>query len=94
MRKMGYRWTKKPSGQYVDGHERADVVHYRQTVFLPAWAELDHHTRLWTVDNQEIVNDALASGRTLVIWFHDECTFYMNDRRIVCWVHIDEKAVP
>jgi hypothetical protein len=44
--------------------------------------------------NQEIVNDALASGRTLVIWFHDECTFYANDRRIVRWVHRDEKAVP
>ena len=26
MKKMGYRWTKKLSGQYVDGHERADVV--------------------------------------------------------------------
>ena len=21
MQRMGYRWTKKPSGQYVDGHE-------------------------------------------------------------------------
>jgi hypothetical protein len=39
--KMGYWWTKKPSGQYVDGHECDDVVHYRQHVFLPAWAELD-----------------------------------------------------
>ena len=28
MHKMGYRWTKDPSGQYVDGHERADVVDY------------------------------------------------------------------
>jgi hypothetical protein len=27
--KMGYWWTKKPSGQYVDGHECDDVVHYR-----------------------------------------------------------------
>ena len=42
---MGYRWTKKPSGQYIDGHERADVVYYRQQVFLPAWAELDQQTR-------------------------------------------------
>jgi hypothetical protein len=62
MKKMGYRWTKKPSGQYMDGHERDDVVYYHQSVFLPAWAELDHHTRQWTVDNVEIVNDALASG--------------------------------
>ena len=26
MRKMGYRWTKKPGGQYVNGHEWADIV--------------------------------------------------------------------
>ncbi|KAF9035820.1 hypothetical protein BJ165DRAFT_1355053, partial [Panaeolus papilionaceus] len=32
---LGYRWTKQPSGQYVDGHERVDVVDYRQNVFLP-----------------------------------------------------------
>jgi len=94
MKTMGYRWTKKPSGQYVDGHERDDVVYYRQNVFLPAWAELDRRTRKWTTDNTEIINDALANGRTVVIWFHDESTFYANDRRIVRWVHKSEKAVP
>jgi len=94
MKKMGYRWTKKPSGQYVDGHERADVVYYRQSVFLPAWAELYQHTRLWTAENVEIINEALANGRTVVVWFHDKCTFYANDRRIVRWVHKDETAVP
>jgi hypothetical protein len=94
MWKMGYQWTKKPSGQYVDGHKQSDIVCYRQTVFLPAWAELDHRTRLWSTNNQEIVNEALASGQTLVIWFHDESTFYANDRRIIHWVHKSEKAVP
>jgi len=79
MKKMGYRWTKKPLGQYVDGHERADVVFYHQTVFLPAWAELDKWTRLWTSDNQEIINEALTNGWTVVVWFHDESTFYAND---------------
>ena len=59
---MGYWWTKKPSGQYVDGHERADVIYYHQTVFLPAWAEVDKRMRLWTTDNQEIINEALANG--------------------------------
>jgi hypothetical protein len=41
MTKMGYRWTKVPSGQFVDGHERLDVVSYCQDVFLPAWAKLE-----------------------------------------------------
>jgi hypothetical protein len=94
MNKMGYQWTKKPSGQYVDGHERPDVVYYRQSVFLPAWAEFNYQTQLWTTENEEIVNEALASGRVLVVWFHDESMFYANDQRVICWVHIGEKAVP
>jgi hypothetical protein len=28
MFQLGYRWQKTPSGQYVDGHEREDVVAY------------------------------------------------------------------
>jgi hypothetical protein len=91
---MGYRWTKKPSGQYVDGHKRADVVYYRQTVFLLAWAELDKRTRLWTTDNQQIVNEALANGRVVVVWFHNKSTFYANDRRVVRWVHKGENLIP
>ena len=28
LRKMGYRWTYDPKGQYSDGHEREDVTDY------------------------------------------------------------------
>ncbi|KAK6969576.1 hypothetical protein R3P38DRAFT_2364312, partial [Favolaschia claudopus] len=51
MKDMGYRWKKKPHGQYVDGHERADVVYYRQTEYVPAFTELEYQTRKWTLDN-------------------------------------------
>lgn len=94
MNKMGYRWTKRPSGQYIDGHERDDVVYYRQHVYLPVWAQLDRRTRTWSDDNKAILDEAREAGKTVVIWFHDECTFYANDRRIVRWVHKNEKAVP
>ncbi|KAJ6570010.1 hypothetical protein B0H10DRAFT_1684166, partial [Mycena sp. CBHHK59/15] len=40
MHKMGYRWRKEPRGMYSDGHEREDVVNYRQNIFLPRWREL------------------------------------------------------
>jgi hypothetical protein len=26
--KVGYKWTKTPSGLFVDGHEQVDVVEY------------------------------------------------------------------
>ncbi|KII89329.1 hypothetical protein PLICRDRAFT_110047 [Plicaturopsis crispa FD-325 SS-3] len=95
MRRMGYRWTKNPSGQFVDGHEREDVVYFRQHVFLPAITDLEHRMRAWTLDNLEIV----ASGprprnKPVVAWFQDESTFYANDRRTTRWVHKDENAVP
>ncbi|KAI0770460.1 hypothetical protein C8Q74DRAFT_1178564, partial [Fomes fomentarius] len=35
MHTLKYRWTKDPSGQFIDGHERVDVVNYRQSHFLP-----------------------------------------------------------
>ena len=66
---------------------------YRQTVFLPAWAELDKWTRLWTSDNQEIIHEALTNGRTVVVWFHDESTFYANDQQVVRWVHKGKNPV-
>lgn len=36
MYNLGYCWGKLPNGQYIDGHERDDVVAYQQTVYLPA----------------------------------------------------------
>jgi hypothetical protein len=48
MKKLHYRWTMGPKGQFVDGHERDDVVSYRQNVFLPAWNNLKAKTRDWS----------------------------------------------
>ncbi|KAJ7859052.1 hypothetical protein B0H14DRAFT_3864219 [Mycena olivaceomarginata] len=49
MKKMGYRWRREPKGMYSDGHEREDVVHYRQNVFLPRWREFESRSR-WYKD--------------------------------------------
>ncbi|KAJ7148220.1 hypothetical protein C8R46DRAFT_917015, partial [Mycena filopes] len=32
---LGYRFKSAKKGQYVDGHERPDVVYYRDNVYLP-----------------------------------------------------------
>ena len=96
MHMMDYRWTKGPSGQYVDGHEREDVVTYRQTKFLPTMAELEWNLRVWKDGIEEVTVNAdkdQLEPRT-VIWWHDESTFYAHDRREVYWVHKDETAVP
>ncbi|KAJ6612484.1 hypothetical protein B0H10DRAFT_2223097 [Mycena sp. CBHHK59/15] len=102
MKKMGYRWRKEPKGMYSDGHEREDVVNYRQNVFLPRWREFEARTR-WYGGNQtdeQVDFDArmrvflslVPDGRVVVIWRHDESTFYCHDRRDLRWVHDSEKA--
>lgn len=83
MQQMGYRWQKNPAGQFIDGHERDDVVYYRQTVFIPAWTEIEFWTRAWTKNNIEVVEEQQTAQWQIVVWFHDESTFYANDRRQV-----------
>jgi hypothetical protein len=94
MKVMGYRWTKTPTGQFVDGHERADVVEYRQLVFLPVWAELLSRTQIFATDGNETLILPLPQNRRTVVWNHDESTYFANDRQKIRWVHKSEKAVP
>ncbi|KAI0315426.1 hypothetical protein OF83DRAFT_1164795 [Amylostereum chailletii] len=92
MHLMDYRWTKTPSGQHIDGHERDDVVYYCQEAFLPTMHELLQNSHAW--DNG--VNEARGGPEKpwTVIWFHDESTYYANDRCTVRWVHGGERPVP
>jgi hypothetical protein len=94
MAKLGYHWADTPSGQYVDGHERADVVEYRQNVFLPAWFAKEHQLRIWTEENIDEPATASDRQRHNVSWVHDETVFYANDRRERRWVPETETAVP
>jgi hypothetical protein len=102
MGKLSYRWTFQPSSQFVDGHEREDIVNYRQNVFLPAMVEYDAKIRRYNNDGTEEVGpwphdveDGLRPYQDqTVLWFHNESTFYANDRWKVGWIHRDVTAVP
>ncbi|KIK76705.1 hypothetical protein PAXRUDRAFT_169069 [Paxillus rubicundulus Ve08.2h10] len=95
MHMMDYRWTKAPSGQYIDGHECEDVVKYRQTTFLPTIGKLEWNLREWKDGLEEMDDKApRPQNRQVVIWYHNESTFYANDRRKVYWVHTSETAKP
>ncbi|RDX56410.1 hypothetical protein OH76DRAFT_1477023 [Lentinus brumalis] len=97
MHALDYRWTKVPSGQFVDGHERGDVVAYRQSRFLPEMARSDPHAREWDNDGNVVPvpgNVPRPLKQTVVYWWHDESVFYAHDRRQTRWVHKSEKAVP
>jgi hypothetical protein len=96
MKELGYHWKKEPKGQYLDGHEREDVVRYHQDVFLPLWQKYQSQMRSWEKEEVPSIEDGMEapSCRPVVVWFHDESTFYANDRRKLRWVHKSEGAVP
>ncbi|KAJ7927374.1 hypothetical protein B0H13DRAFT_2312578 [Mycena leptocephala] len=64
MKRMEFRWTKEPKGMYSDGHEREDVVAYRQNIFLPQWAALSRYTRKFTEDGDEIGSPEADAAKT------------------------------
>jgi hypothetical protein len=90
MKELNDCWDYDPKGQYVDGHEREDVVEYRQNVFLPHWANIKARTHNWSNGQP----DPLPHERKIVVWCHDESTFYANDQQLARWVHGDEAAKP
>ncbi|KAF7329468.1 hypothetical protein MKEN_00209100 [Mycena kentingensis (nom. inval.)] len=93
LKTLGYRWMAPKKGQYADGHERADVVEYRQTKFLPAWAALQARMDAWSADNV-LEEGPRPQGKPVVAWFHDESIFYAHDRRRKTWYHKDAPAKP
>ena len=92
MVKLNYLWTDTPSGQYVDGHERPDVVEYRQNVFLPFWLTKEHRLRVWTKENmQELATASDRSTDTSSTPNNKNMsgpgTAANHSRKTVAWVH-------
>lgn len=96
MSRLGFKWREPPKGTYIDGHERPDVVHYCQNVYLPSLAQCEPMMRAWDEDNLTHLIDPSSPSpiRHNVLWFNDQCIFCQNDRRKFRWVHTSEKPVP
>ncbi|KAL1739024.1 hypothetical protein HDZ31DRAFT_26193, partial [Schizophyllum fasciatum] len=90
---LGYRFMSPKKGQYTDGHERADVVYYRNHIYLPRLEKLYSRCRAWDSDGM-LVQGPLNEGKQVIIWYHDETIFYAHDRRRRTWVHEDAPARP
>ncbi|KAF8594080.1 hypothetical protein BDV93DRAFT_535125 [Ceratobasidium sp. AG-I] len=94
LHRSGYKWGKAWKGQYFEGHEREDVVAYRQTKYIPAWKKLESRMAIYTPDGEVI--DLLRTlpldegVKPVVVWFHDESTFFAHDRRLIRWVYVGE----
>ena len=96
---LGWRYGKMQSGMYIDGHEREDVVEYRQQ-FVVRWKVNERRFHRWDNDGNELprptgfpIPGAIGRFR-LILVTHDESVFYQNDERKTAWVHKFDKATP
>jgi hypothetical protein len=70
----------------MDGHEREDVVKYRNEVYLPAMAKFEE--RMVRFEGPELlrVDPVLKPGeRRIKPYWHDECCFHTNDNASHAW---------
>ena len=98
LKKLNWHYGCKKNGTYIDGHEREDVVEYRNQ-FIKRWRE--DEKRMVMYDNNKNM-DLIPSGFPvpqghwfqLILVTHDKSTFYANDRRKTKWSHVSEKVAP
>ena len=90
---LGYRWSTPKKGQYADGHECEDVVHYQEMIFLPEWTKIVQCMESWSKENLPEFGPRMP-GPEVVVWFHDETIFYAHDHHKKGWYHKDESAKP
>ena len=50
LNKLGYKYKECKKGVYKDGHERCDVISYRQNEFLPTLDRLKPFMVQWKLD--------------------------------------------
>jgi len=86
---MGYKYKDVRKGVYRDGHQREDVIQYRQMVFLPILRVLGNrivHWEMVVTPNGETLQPMYlanlpAGVRPIVLIGYDETTFNPHDGR-------------
>jgi len=70
----------------MDGHEREDVVKYRQEVFLPAMAKFKARMATFEGTDLKQVDPILEVGwKRMIVLFHDGCCFHANNEAQSLW---------
>ena len=97
LHKMNWCYGPTQHGMYLDGHERPDVVAYRDA-FVARWKEYEKCFHLWDNDGNPLPPPkgfpVPGFKFCLILVTHDESTFYQNDLRKTHWTHASTKATP
>jgi hypothetical protein len=95
LRRLGFSVFKHTKSYYVDGHERTDVLTYRNDYYLPLMEDL--RKRAIATDpspsEQKRLLSLPLSQRAVVVIAHDECVFHTKDDEPRSW-HCDGMPKP
>lgn len=84
--KLGWRRTQLKKGVYMDGHERPDVVKYRQEVFLPAMAQYEKYMVQYLGPELTRVEPQLQPGeRRIIVLMQDESCMHASEYKSSVW---------
>jgi hypothetical protein len=50
LERLGFKYGQVRKGVYIDGHEREDVVSYRNDIFIPKWKEIERRLVIFKED--------------------------------------------
>ena len=96
---MGWRYGRLRNGMYIDGHERPDIVNYREA-FIACWKGYEKRMRSFNNDGEpkqfSPQGFPVPPGQRfkLILVTHDESIFYENDRWNNCWTHMSKRGAP
>ena len=96
LHREGFRFTEHRKVLYFDGHERPDVVGYRQNVFIPQMKQCRRRIVEYIVGDVGKEREKLVENyieRRLVLVSHDESTTQANDGKKKSWVHENEHTL-
>jgi hypothetical protein len=92
--KLGWRLKALKKGVYMDGHERDDVVKYRNEVFLPAMAKFEEQMTKFEGPELTKVPPVLKDGeKEIIALFHDESCLTVNDYKATAWLGPGQKIL-
>ena len=72
----------------MDGHERPDVMEYRNKVFLPLMASFERRMVQWVSEGSELVHidpDLALGEKRVIAVFQDESSFHVNEFERTIW---------
>ena len=86
MKHLGFHAGEVKKGVYVDGHEREDVVKYRNNIFLPQMLALRKRMTVYSSISEVSRPPNLGVDEKELVWVvQDECTFATHDARKMVW---------